>query len=633
MVVVDVNGINVPFYVSTGAGGKAGVATGEWYPIMGIGEDGWFNKSSSEVAINNYYYDKDLQRVARHLNEVYGDLRDDPRIPKVPKDGGPHLDVINRDMKPMSIGMYSEKQFQRNIARVAEGKVNLQQHEISSSERCFSKANNATSNSRHKIFENIENKLGAENIKSVDLTPDGVLRIEVDDTYSRGNLTALGIDNPSSLSRVAGSQLGTVIIEIPEDRLPASLKIASHVDIVGQAPWEDVTRGNGFPAKYLDLDGMSSAEIDSLSESLKAKGVKFDIRDSSALSEGGRVLAVDGADIMKIARMQDGYDLPKEGHARRQTPSERDAANKIANILEAKLEAKEAVAADADVTDIETPKSGGFLGGLKDFGKNSGLFGGAIVGVVVAGGTVFTGGNMAEAAEAFGETAIPYGEAAIEGAKGNHEEAGRAAVTETVSNVASVGGVAGGAMAGAAVGSIIPIVGTAVGAVVGGIVGGITTGVAGAYVANAAMDSTDKIKDAAKNVVNFFSRLNPFSEKEVVAVAEIKPSQEKINDAETPKVSNLDLANTQAVEMSRIDAAWDGDTIKVFYNPQTLNGNKGMAQGMFERAHAADPDLMVAVYEPNLGSPEHTELHNLVNKDSLNQENFDERQCQYMQLT
>ena len=44
----------MPFYLSTGKGGKKDVTSGKWYPIFGIGQDGWLNKLSG-TEINNYY--------------------------------------------------------------------------------------------------------------------------------------------------------------------------------------------------------------------------------------------------------------------------------------------------------------------------------------------------------------------------------------------------------------------------------------------------------------------------------------------------------------------------------------------------------------------------------------------------
>ena len=73
-VVKDVNGVKVPFYISTGSGGKKNVPTGQWYPYFGNGPDGWFNKGSEED-INNFYNSPELKAAADELNNTIGDIR------------------------------------------------------------------------------------------------------------------------------------------------------------------------------------------------------------------------------------------------------------------------------------------------------------------------------------------------------------------------------------------------------------------------------------------------------------------------------------------------------------------------------------------------------------------------------
>lgn len=73
-VVKDINGVKVPFYISTGSGGKKNVPTGQWYPYFGNGPDGWFNKGSEED-INNFYNSPELKAAADELNTTVGDIR------------------------------------------------------------------------------------------------------------------------------------------------------------------------------------------------------------------------------------------------------------------------------------------------------------------------------------------------------------------------------------------------------------------------------------------------------------------------------------------------------------------------------------------------------------------------------
>jgi hypothetical protein len=68
-VAVDLGGISVPFYNSTGDGGKASVAVDKWYPFFGIGPDGWINKGS-EATINDFYGSNKLKRIAQVLDNT-----------------------------------------------------------------------------------------------------------------------------------------------------------------------------------------------------------------------------------------------------------------------------------------------------------------------------------------------------------------------------------------------------------------------------------------------------------------------------------------------------------------------------------------------------------------------------------
>jgi hypothetical protein len=98
IVVADVNGVKVPFYLSSGLAGKSKVPSGKWYPFFGIGTDGWINKTSQEE-IANYYGDPDLARVSQTLDATIGDIRNDQSIPRVGADGA-HMGFINSGLDP-----------------------------------------------------------------------------------------------------------------------------------------------------------------------------------------------------------------------------------------------------------------------------------------------------------------------------------------------------------------------------------------------------------------------------------------------------------------------------------------------------------------------------------------------------
>ena len=101
-VIADVNGVKVPFYLSTGAGGKKDVPSGKWYPMFGIGEDGWFNKKSGKN-VTSYYGSPELKKVAERLDATYGDIRLDKTIPQTSATGS-HIAAINEGLAPTSNG-------------------------------------------------------------------------------------------------------------------------------------------------------------------------------------------------------------------------------------------------------------------------------------------------------------------------------------------------------------------------------------------------------------------------------------------------------------------------------------------------------------------------------------------------
>jgi hypothetical protein len=96
-VLVNINGVIVPFYLTTGQAGK-GLIPG-WYPFFGIGKDGWLNKTDKSDMETYYerYWGKDaaniVKSIAEELNNFYGT---DPANFK--NDGDP-----NATSKPLSI--------------------------------------------------------------------------------------------------------------------------------------------------------------------------------------------------------------------------------------------------------------------------------------------------------------------------------------------------------------------------------------------------------------------------------------------------------------------------------------------------------------------------------------------------
>ncbi len=87
MILVEVNGVRIPFYRSSGSGGKKNVPIAHWYPIFGIGKEvilidpesgekflsgGWFNKGPTEEDITNYYGVTEFREISQFLDSVIG---------------------------------------------------------------------------------------------------------------------------------------------------------------------------------------------------------------------------------------------------------------------------------------------------------------------------------------------------------------------------------------------------------------------------------------------------------------------------------------------------------------------------------------------------------------------------------
>jgi hypothetical protein len=121
-VVVNMGGFTVPFYVSTGLGGKETVEIDKWYPFFGIGEDGWINKSN-EKEINNYYGSSKLRQVAQTLNSTLGKpMREMDNVfgwsGPVTKYGDKtkeFISVVNRGLEPVSNKPWTEESKQKFI--------------------------------------------------------------------------------------------------------------------------------------------------------------------------------------------------------------------------------------------------------------------------------------------------------------------------------------------------------------------------------------------------------------------------------------------------------------------------------------------------------------------------------------
>jgi hypothetical protein len=104
IVVVQANGQRIPFYLSSGQNAKAGVVPGQWYPIFGIGANGWINKGSAQ-SLAQYYGSAELRSIAAKLDSRIGDIRDQlDDSTKFAWTKSPGISVINQGLNPVNSG-------------------------------------------------------------------------------------------------------------------------------------------------------------------------------------------------------------------------------------------------------------------------------------------------------------------------------------------------------------------------------------------------------------------------------------------------------------------------------------------------------------------------------------------------
>ena len=118
VVVRNINGVNVPFYLSTGKGGKTDVPAGKWYPFFGIGSDGWINKTGGEKMVN-YQGSEALRQAAQQLDQTIGDIRSDTnKYTKAPLSG---LKFLNEGFSPVENGTPDIiKKVEQNVASLLD---------------------------------------------------------------------------------------------------------------------------------------------------------------------------------------------------------------------------------------------------------------------------------------------------------------------------------------------------------------------------------------------------------------------------------------------------------------------------------------------------------------------------------
>ena len=151
--IFDVGGMKIPFYLSTGGGGKKGVPAGKWYPFFGVGSDGWLNKTGS-ADINDYYGSPMLRAMATHLNDTVGDVRGNKDIPKTGKKG-PAISFINQSLNPVENNTSTTvDDLSKEIARVKEYLATLYGGDTTSVETAVEE--DATETSAEEVQKDLE---------------------------------------------------------------------------------------------------------------------------------------------------------------------------------------------------------------------------------------------------------------------------------------------------------------------------------------------------------------------------------------------------------------------------------------------------------------------------------------------
>ena len=135
IVLININGVRIPFYVSTGSGGKKNVPVGKWYPIFGIGADNWFNKGD-ENEINSYYGSPELKEAAEWLDLNIGDIRKE-RMPIFGEDLPDEVRAqINQDLTP---GRYFENAVIYGNRAIALAKISGDEDRVKEEEALLKK--------------------------------------------------------------------------------------------------------------------------------------------------------------------------------------------------------------------------------------------------------------------------------------------------------------------------------------------------------------------------------------------------------------------------------------------------------------------------------------------------------------
>jgi len=177
-VLADINGVRIPFYISTGDGGKENVVVGKWYTFFGENEKGWMNKGKQDE-INSSYGSKKLAAIENWLDTNLnflknsnppGDTKFNPLLPmredvSVKGRMNDHLPLINRDMKPASTSVHDYDYSGPEKKREWENMTPEQQNEI------HRKNNSDLNENVRQLLEKLDRATGKNKEESLSATP------------------------------------------------------------------------------------------------------------------------------------------------------------------------------------------------------------------------------------------------------------------------------------------------------------------------------------------------------------------------------------------------------------------------------------------------------------------------------
>lgn len=209
LVVVDINGVRVPFYCSSGAGGKVDVPAGKWYPFFGISNEGWINKTSGPE-ITSYYGSDALAKVSDYLDKNLGDIRG-------------LTDIIR-------VGSIYNKKLAKHINEINIG---------------LSPANNSRADTEVKVRENINKTLDRLN-KAVG-TPAATQVTPVAQVPATPAVTPTVTQSPTPTVAVKPTKS-----EVPEPPKPVTKPTISSADLIGES---DITPSDEGSALNVTLPG------------------------------------------------------------------------------------------------------------------------------------------------------------------------------------------------------------------------------------------------------------------------------------------------------------------------------------------------------------------------------------------